>query len=771
MVLDDLSFESFPPKEKTQLLETLKALGLHSGRVLITSTMSDWEASPSSFGIMAIPALSREESFQLLDSRLLGTRFADDEKRAVVEDSYHHPLALNLACSYILESEEISQGFIKPTRPGNTSAAEETPAPQQSILDLSLGWLKEENESSLQLLYLMSVLDIQGIPITLLTLCYDVSDDNWRLRFRRALRKLLSLSLIQMSHDQSTVFLNKSTQIRTHQKLESDGILGTWQQKAVEVLAKIFPGSDATYWRQCETLLPHVLAVLLFIPNDNDTKISRAILLRKLGKYNLALGDNDKALDRKTKALEIYQAIYGENDLETLEVEKEIANILYRQNKLVQAEETLIRVLCRYKASLPENHYLILTHYNGLNNVVQDLGRFELAEEYALKALQGYRQIYSPTHSDTLIAKWNLATLYRKTSRHKEARKLFEEILDAYREKYDETHPDILETISALASTLLSLNEHSNSIKMLQEAVQLALKTIDTKHPIFLNIQGCLASALSAVGRLSEAETIQRQILETNLLLHPAPEVHSLGPALNLACTLEKLSRFEEALEVLEPALNLAQDILTPTCPTHPTLLRLQNSLALVCLRLGRNAGAESQFRQLVETNKLVYGENGEQRLIAMNNLGGALQRQEKYVEAVQALRDALQRARGALGEEYRLTMRVGNNLAESLRLWAESGTGAESIGELLEEAEELHRGVLKSRKAIFGEGLDVWVSSVNLGTVLQAQGNGDEAKEYFDVLAKLEGAAGSENEVVKRGKERLALLKKGRSKETENTK
>lgn len=82
-----------------------------------------------------------------------------------------------------------------------------------------------------------------------------------------------------------------------------------------------------------------------------------------------------------------------------------------------------------------------------------------------------------------------------------------------------------------------------------------------------------------------------------------------------------------------------------------------------------------------------------------------------------------------------------------------------------------MHRGVLESRKRVLGEGLDMWVSSVNLGTVLQAQGKGDEAKEYFDVLGKLEGAAGSKNEVVKRGKERLALLKKRNSKEAENTK
>jgi hypothetical protein len=97
----------------------------------------------------------------------------------------------------------------------------------------------------------------------------------------------------------------------------------------------------------------------------------------------------------------------------------------------------------------------------------------------------------------------------------------------------------------------------------------------------------------------------------------------------------------------------------------------------------------------------LVYGKNGEQRLIAMNNLGGALQRQGKYAEAVEVQRDVLKRCKKVLGGGSRLTMRVGNNLAESLRMWAERS--AESSEKLLEEAEKLHRGVLTSLKEGLG--------------------------------------------------------------------
>ena len=434
LVLDDLSFESFPEEEKSQLLEELNAFEFSSGRVLATSTVSEWEAASSSFGVIQLPPLSREESFQFLERRLIDTSLADDEKNSIVEALHRQPLALHIASSYMLESEEIAKSAgallaLKPSMPLNMIAPEEKPShPLRSVLDLSLGRLKEENQSALELLYLMSVLDKQGIPITLLTLCCDTLDDNWRLSFRRAIRKLLSSSLIQSSLDQFTLFLDEPTQIHIHEKMEGDRILAAWQQKAVQILAEIFPDAGSTHWRQCETLLPHAQAVLAYEATDGDPqnyRVSHAILLRKLGKYNQALGDYKEAHDQKIRALAIYQKIYGENALNTLEVETEVAYILNRQGKAKESEEILVRVLDGYKASLPENHYLILMHYGNLNAVIQDLGKFEQAEEYAQKALQGFQQIYSSTHADTLIAKWNLATLYSKRSRYEDARNLF----------------------------------------------------------------------------------------------------------------------------------------------------------------------------------------------------------------------------------------------------------------------------------------------------------------------------------------------------------
>lgn len=74
----------------------------------------------------------------------------------------------------MLKSEEVAKCArkllaLKPWKPLNTIATEEELSPLlRSVLDLLLDQLKEESQLVLGLFYQMCVLDIQGIPTTLL---------------------------------------------------------------------------------------------------------------------------------------------------------------------------------------------------------------------------------------------------------------------------------------------------------------------------------------------------------------------------------------------------------------------------------------------------------------------------------------------------------------------------------------------------------------------------------------------------------------------------
>jgi tetratricopeptide (TPR) repeat protein len=219
------------------------------------------------------------------------------------------------------------------------------------------------------------------------------------------------------------------------------------------------------------------------------------------------------------------------------------------------------------------------------------------------------------------------------------------------------------------------------------------------------------------------------------------------------------MSRFNEAREVLEQATTLVKEANLST--THPSLLGIQNVLAVVYSRLGDNVKAESMLRELLVKDEKLFGKHGLQTFTVMNDLGGVLQRQEKFSEAAEMQKEALRRCTEILGEKARFTMRVRNDLGESLRLWGENRVGDEvETARLLEEAEGYHREALRLRVEVLGEEtLDTWISMVNYGFVQQSLGKETEALNYFSVLEKLETAAGSNNEVVQRGKQRLDLL------------
>jgi len=190
----------------------------------------------------------------------------------------------------------------------------------------------------------------------------------------------------------------------------------------------------------------------------------------------------------------------------------------------------------------------------------------------------------------------------------------------------------------------------------------------------------------------------------------------------------------------------------------HASLLRIQNVLALVFSRLDDNMKAESMLRDLFVKNEGLFGTHALQVFTIMNDLGGVLQRQKKLLEAAELQKEALRGCIEKLGERARFTMPVRNDLGESLRWWGEShGTDEVEKSRLLKEAEEYHREALRLRVEILGdETLDTWISMVNFGCVLQSLGKETEALNYFSVLEKIEAVAGSKNEVVLRGKQRL---------------
>jgi tetratricopeptide (TPR) repeat protein len=551
LVLDDLSFVAYSDNEKRSFFDTMTDFNTvlqSSGKVLVTSrNLDDWEkySTLSDFTSIPITSFSRKEAFDFLDLRLPTKSFSGDELESFAASVCDSPLSLNLATSYWMENEiSLMQEALLPNcmllnlRQHTLDQTEGLPS-YYPVVRIMVDELGAENPLALEMLCFMSVVDIQGVPLILLTLCCNQTS-RWRSDFHRALRKLFTVSMLQRSQDGSTLFLDGAIRDYMHEKMKSEQTLTFWEGKAVEYLAEVFPEGDETFWPQCETLLPHALAVLTYEPADSEAKLFHASLLCKTASYGQQLGDFDDAYLRYHKAVDIYQESKGNDAMITLETANHVATSLYYLKRHEEAEEVSLSILDSYRRCLPPNHLLIMNLYNSLTIISQALGKYENAVEYGTHTVTCYEKTYGLEHQNTLVAKWNVAGTLLSICQYAKALEIYENLLVVYREKYSEMYPDVPETMSAIASVWIELNRVEEGINMHKKAIELMSHILEATHPIVMAMHDKFGKGLSTVGRLTEAAGIQRQSLDTYRSLYSSPSTQSLVPASNLGKIIEK---------------------------------------------------------------------------------------------------------------------------------------------------------------------------------------------------------------------------------------
>jgi len=130
-------------------------------------------------------------------------------------------------------------------------------------------------------------------------------------------------------------------------------------------------------------------------------------------------------------------------------------------------------------------------------------------------------------------------------------------------------------------------------------------------------------------------------------------------------------------------------------------------------LQTGKYIEAEKIFRQALELNKEVLGDNHPGTLANMNNLAEVFRQQRKNAEAETLQRQTLKLRKEVLGNDHPDTLASMNNLAIVFRYQGK-----------YTEAETLQQQTLKLRKEVLGDDHPDTLNSIhNLAIVLEQQG------------------------------------------------
>ncbi|KAI1130080.1 TPR-like protein [Nemania abortiva] len=389
-------------------------------------------------------------------------------------------------------------------------------------------------------------------------------------------------------------------------------------------------------------------------------------------------------------------------------------------------------------------------------------GRMREAESVIKKAFDFRQRILGKQHPDMLGYMELLAEAYYTTGKYKEAKNMSQQALDLMKELHVATgtrHPAALSTENGLAIDLYHLRRFKEAEEILRRVIEQEEEAQDKSYLTTLKHKHNLAWAIERQGRHKEAEEIHREVLDLLEENYGAEHLKISRAMKGLSCALLNQNKYEEAEKLCRQALDLEGGILgikhpytlTSMCSLatalrmqtkfedaenlfrqtldigkevlgakHPDMLTIMSGLARAIEGQGKDEEAEKLYQQILDLSKEVLGEKHSETLDYMTDLARVLEAQEKYKEAEKLSRLSTGLSEEILGGKHPKTLWSMNHLAVTLEKQRK-----------YEEAEKLHRQVLDLSKEALGETHPYTLIYMNwLIYVLREQGKHEEAEE-----------------------------------------
>ena len=644
--------------------------------------------------ILVLP-LELADATSMLRSRLPNhLDWIAPEVAELLKSLQYLPLAIAQAASYISEEDVTVGRYLELLQPGNADSivlleqgyydSRRHPDIQNSVFQtwkISFDRIQQQAPRAAEILSLMSMLDKQSIPLTLLQ-----NEAESAVVFDKALGTLKNFFLIQEEKTHQTYGIHRLVQLTTQWWLEHEKTLTTWQERALDVLLRHCPSSDSVKeWKAWESISPHITIVQKYYFQRETQKLQCANITSRLAGYYKELGRYEVALKMEQDTLDVQQELLG------------------------------------------QEHPATLTSMNNLAEVLSDQGKYEQAKEMHRQVLRLRETVLGKEHPSTLTSMNNLAGLLSRQGKYEQAEEIHRQVLRLRETVLGKEHPSILTSMNNLAGVLSSQGKYEQAKEMHRQELALCETVLGKEHPDTLTSMNNLAIVLSEQGKYEQAEEMHRQVLRLREMVLGKEHPDTLMSMNNLAIGLSGQGKYEQAEEMHRQALRLQETMLGKE---HPDILMSMNNLAGVLSRQGKYEQAEEMHRQALRLQETVLGKEHPFTLTSMNNLALVLNDQGKYEQAEEMHRPALRLQETVLGKEHPSTLTSMANLA--LTCWNQ---------ERWDEAEILERQVMETRSRVLGhEHPDTMIAMANLALTLKSQGRYQEATALKKQAESLQG-------------------------------
>lgn len=530
------------------------------------------------------------------------------------------PLALDQAGAYVEETQCGIARYLQLYRTRRAVLLQrrgglvlDHPEPVATTWSLSFEKIEQQSSAAADLLRLCAFLHFDAIPEEIITQgaphlgpwLSPVKVDP--LLFDEIIAILGAYSLIRRESRSKTLSIHRLVQAVLRDAMDKK-IARQWANQAVLAVNQVFPNGEFATWPRCERLLPHALACVRLVEQEQITSQEAARLLNQTGNYLMQRGRYAEAEPIVQRTYAMCEQVLGADHTLTAYSLGNLAALYQEQGKYDQAESlaqqalTILEQVLEGNDAVPsDSTFFLATILNNLATLYQGQGKYAQAEQLFVRACAIWTHTFGPVHPYIAYSQNNLGSLYEEQGRYDNAEALYQQALFASEQALGPNHPLIATCLNNLSGLYLKQKRYTQAEPLLRRALALCETELGPNHPLTAMSLDRLAGLYFLQEAYEQAEPLWRRALLIDEhvlgLNHPRVAI-TLG---NLASLYGAQGNYAHAEPLLKRALSILESV---PGKSHPDMIALLINYADLLRAMKRDEEAkklELRAKQLQE--------------------------------------------------------------------------------------------------------------------------------------------------------------------------
>ena len=696
---------------------------------------------------LTVPSMNAQEAMLLLGPKLRAES-TETEQLELLGELVYLPLAISQATAFMEKRRKSVAEYIKLYRGSESTRIRllgqrfnyhgREARPLESVVTtwwISFNYIKTENPRAAEILSMMSFLDQQGIPFSLL-----IADEEDEFDFEEAMGLLEAFSLVTLDTHRHACTVHSLVTVAVRGWLsEYENKRETIAAKTLETVSDRFPDGFFESWPTCRVYFPHAEEVLrsnaVATEATSPSLHAKASLLLNMSTFLRTQGRYEASELKATESMQIFERLHGSEHPDTLSAVASYAHTIHKRGRYQDAMLLQRQVLKSRERVLGVGHRATLESLNALGSDLQSLGQYKEAESIHRRELVAKQKFLGEqpgdigAQADVFIAMNNVARVLSHQRRFVEAEQLHRAALAKSELVLGRLHPDVFITRGELAGTVRDQDRLDEAERMYNALLKDRVELLGDRHPDTLITLSNLATVSARQGNHQKAETIYREALRIEQEILGTTHPSTVNLMHNLACSAFDRKDYLQAATDFKVVLELQQKVIGPT---HLHTMLTRRNLAVALRESGDLEQGNKLDNETLDISNSLDENKESERLQTLVNLAKGLSDQERYEDAEKIRRQELE-LRLASGEDEK---GIQDNLNALAFLFSQQEKHVES--------EPIYKQILDYRTAHHGpEHVETLQTLWNLALAYREQ------QDYMNAEAKFGQLVGLQSKIL----------------------